>query len=207
MVFSSIIHKICMNLLGPSLFNSLMKIFTFTGIGLYIVFLTSILMPYITTILIVYGFLTELRIFRYKNWINLALAISITSSVFFIPIPGIGYVLFFVFVNRIFSLLTHWSVLLFSFMFFVGTIYFYKMRVSKWQTSAGVYAAYRDEARSLRFELRSVNEALATAMQNLARETDPTKRASLEKSIQELSDRRNDISERIREMEEVRRRL
>jgi len=44
-------------------------------------------------------------------------------------------------------------------------------------------------------------------MRRMAKETDPNTRAGIEASVRELTDRKNDLSERIREMEEIRRRL
>jgi len=187
-----------------SILKSYMSILT----ALIFIYVIILMMPYVSVYLIFYGFLKELRIFRSANWINIVLAFTITTSAMFMPLPFppfLGLPLFGWLVKSLFFLMTGWSVIVFAALFFVGTIYFFKIRHAQWGTSAGVYAAYRDEAKGLRFELRSANEALAEAMRKMAQETDPDKRSAIEKSVQELSDRRNDVSERIRELEQARR--
>ena len=206
----SIITHICIWTLGNFLFNAMLAAIGGAILGPWaipLIFITAVLFPFITVFLIVYGFLSELRIFRYKNWINAILAFTITTSTFYVPLPFLGGPIFRMFVYFLFSALTYWSVFLFGVMFFVGTIYLFNVRRLKWQTSAGVYAAYKDEVNSLRFELKSVNESLALAMQNLAKESDPNKRAEIEKTIEKLTEQRDDISDRIRGLEEVKRRL
>ncbi|MBD3155656.1 MAG: hypothetical protein GF368_03300 [Candidatus Aenigmarchaeota archaeon] len=196
--------------LGVTIYNVILNIFIgffSLGIALFIMFVLIILLPYISAFLIVYGFLNELRIFRYKPWINIVLAFTMTTSVMFVPIPIFGFALFTLLVRFLFSAMTAWSIILFTLMFFVGTIYLFKIRRSKWGTSAGVYAAYKQEARSLGAELESINTSLSQAMAKMANETDPNKRAALERSVQELTDRRRDLSERIKELEETSRRL
>lgn len=205
-----LIEGILQFVLGLTIYNTILGILTayFSILmALLLMFVLIILLPYISAFLIVYGFLNELRIFRYKSWINIVLAFTMTTSVMFVPIPIFGFALFTLLVRFLFSAMTAWSIILFTLMFFVGTIYLFKIRHSKWGTSAGVYAAYKQEARSLGAELESINTSLSQAMTKMANETDPNKRAALERSVQELTDRRRDLSERIKELEETSRRL
>jgi len=171
-----------------------------------IAFFMFIVLPFITVFAIVHGFLMEMKIFRSKTT-NLILALTISTFGFFVPLPifGVPNPIFYWLFSFLFSLMAPWAIIIFSLMFFVGIWYIYLTKKRQWGTGAGVYAAYRDEAKGLRFELRSVNEALSDAMRKMAQETNPDKRAAIERSVQELSDRRNDVSERIRQLDQARR--
>lgn len=204
---SSSLEQIIRKLGGP-IAIAILGFLTALGLGIAaiiaIVILALFVLPFMTLCAIIYGFLSELRIFRSRT-VNLTITITLALSTLFIPLPIIGTTLFFGVLNILYTLMASWAVLVFTLMFFVGTWYLFLTRRAKWGTTAGVYAAYHQEAKGLSFELRETNEALAEAMRKMARETDPVKRASLEKSIQELNDRRNDISERIRGLDQARR--
>jgi len=172
----------------------------------FILLVLLVILPAITVYTIIYGFLMEIRIFRNKT-VNLIIALSIGSSAIFLPLPPFGVPVFGLLVAFLFGAMAWWAIFVFSIMFFVGVWYLFLTRRAKWGTTSAVYGAYQDEAKGLSFELRAINESLADAMRRMAKETDPNTRAGIEASVRELTDRKNDLSERIREMEEIRRRL
>lgn len=152
----------------------------------------------IATFVIIYGFLDEIRIF-YNKTINLILALTIMFA-------SISSGAFIVIVSRLFRLMGYYGVGIFSMLFFVGVWYYYQKRRAEWQTVAGVYSIYSEEEKHLRTELAMITRDIGETTKRLARETDPTRRAEIEKSLITLSDKRRDIEERLDELARVRRR-
>lgn len=213
-VIFDVLNSLLFTVYGPYAVT-LIAVFGVVGLGLVIVFLFFIVFPTITLYAMIYGFLSQLRIFRSRT-INLIIAITIATPAMFFPLPiPIPFLnnfpfplpLFGIFVVLLFTALNFWLAFLFFLMISFGAWYIFLGKKRKWGTSAAIYHTYKDEANSLRFELRTTNEAIADVMRNMAKETDPAKRAALETTLQTLSDRRNDISDRITQMEQIRKRL
>lgn len=187
--------------------------------ALFITILPVILM-FGTVFFIMYGFLKELRLFGRTPvtnvWISVTCAVLLLfpipiTGTLFNNLPGLGTIAGFQIGG--FEIITVYALLLLYFkllgiigmtgfflLFGAGVYYYYLKRKRQWQTTAGVYSAFRDETKHLRSELAAISQSVADAAHALATETDPNKRISLEANLSKLIEKRKDLQERLTEL-------
>lgn len=159
-------------------------------------FVLLLIFAFVSTWIIVYGFLTQLAIFgrrRGKLYLLLSFFITTMASV-------TGYLR--ILVLSLFNIMAAWSVGIFTLMFMVGTWLIYKKRTAEWATGAATAAAYQSDIESLRGDLAEKRMELADLRNKIARTAEPNKRASLEAREQKIKQELQSLQDRIQELAE-----
>jgi hypothetical protein len=149
--------------------------------------------------MIIYGFLTVLRIFgRMRTGFNIGLSFVISLISISIPIkdeyfvPTVG--------KYIFESIGLWSIAIFAVIYIVGSFLYAKKRGAIWSSQASIAAGYDDVVKGLRRDLAEKREKMMELTNRVASTARADTRAGLENQITKLKDEIKSIEDRLEEM-------
>lgn len=151
--------------------------------------ITMIIAPFLAVTAIIYGLLTEMRIFRqgYGAWkINLIIAVcAVLTSMY------LGW--FRVMVTFLLAITGVWGTLVFFGLFFIGSIALVAIRVSGWRGEYGELEAKRTALSGLRDQRSNIDQQIV-ALQNKIASGNIKEIPQNRKKIAELQARREEIN-------------
>lgn len=156
---------------------------------------TLIIAPFLAVTAIIYGLLTEMRIFRRAigAWkINLIISIcAVITSMY------LGW--FRAAVTFLLALVGVWGTTVFFGLFFIGSVAFVLIRVAGWRSEYGAENAIN----TLMNDVKQYDSRIAQMTEQYANEKDPRKRAKIEENLTKLKMERDNRAERIKGLRQM----
>lgn len=158
-------------------------------------FIWYALVPFLGIFTIVYGFLKELRIFKRTRWSIPVLAFLITFST--MPLR-----IFVLLVNFMFQFLGAWSVGIFGFIFFIGTLYYAKLRKADWGTAVASAQLENEALESARKDLKNLYEERSIIISDIT-DAKGKRLNELTEKLEKLDTQINNARAKVKQIEDI----
>ncbi len=158
-------------------------------------FLYYFILPLLGIMVIVYGFLNNMKIFD-NDRLNIILAVIIGLAALISNI-------FMGFVKLIFGLLGPISVGAFGLLFLGGLGYISKKKRAEWGTKSAVLSTYHGEAEKLKKDLGMYRNMYSELMKKYARTKDDKERKRIENRMKGLKKEMDNLEVRLEEMKDL----
>jgi len=158
-------------------------------------FVKYVLVPFLGIFTIVYGFLRELRIFKRTKW-------SIPVLTFLITFSTMPLGFFVTIVNWVFQILGTWSVLMFGFIFFIGVLYYAKVRKAEWGSAVASAQIENEVLDSIRKHLKEFYEERSDLVAEMA-DARGKRLQDLSARIQKIDEEINTTGAKIKEIQGI----